>query len=288
MSGQMSQPRVSIEQDVVFTPIGGRELACDVYSPPNPEGSAPGLLLLHGGAWRAGDKQQMRQYGIQLALAGYVCVSSSYRLVGDTPWPAQMHDVWAALRFIHREADRLGIDRDKVAVIGASAGAHLALLAGGHPLHPSLLDEGDPDETAVRAIVAVFPPTVVSPRDNREKGAVPGAALLEGQDDVDSAAIASPLSYVHAAFPPTFLLHGTADKVVPPLASLRMYQALVAAGVPAELHMYAEQPHGFTVQKDFHRLTVRETDLFLRRYLGLRPQVDLPNMPPEMAARLGL
>jgi len=78
------------------------------------------------------------------------------------------------------------------------------------------------------------------------------------------------------------LLHGTADRIVPPSASLRMYEALVAAKVPAELHMVAEQPHGYTVQRDFHRLSCTLMTLFLKRYLGLRPKVDMPSWAPSI------
>ncbi len=79
--------------------------------------------------------------------------------------------------------------------------------------------------------------------------------------------LASPLHYVSPSFPPTMLLHGTADKVVPVTASMVMYDALAKAGVPAEMHLYAEQPHGFAGQPSFIDLCAGEIAHFLKRYV---------------------
>ena len=107
--------RVTIETDVVFGRGGGRDLRCDVYTPPahtspNSAGGAPGVLLVHGGGWREGDRKQLSGYGILLGREGFVCVCCEYRLSAEAQWPAQIHDVNAALRWMHANADRLGID----------------------------------------------------------------------------------------------------------------------------------------------------------------------------------
>ena len=106
---------------------------------------------------------------------------------------------------------------------------------------------------------------------------MPALALLGDDDTAEAAAAASPLNYVRPGFPPTLLLHGNADELVPAKASMRMYEALLTARVPAELHMVADQPHAYVLQRDFHRLSVQIIALFLRRYLGLRPDVTLPS-----------
>jgi dipeptidyl aminopeptidase/acylaminoacyl peptidase len=85
--------------------------------------------------------------------------------------------------------------------------------------------------------------------------------------------MAGPVNHVTPDFPPTLLIHGTADTTVPPLASIRMYEALVAAKVPVELHMYAEQPHAFDAQPAFGRQWAAEMLLFLDRY-GRSPQTN--------------
>ena len=272
------KPQVSIRENVAFGRGGDRELLCDVFTPPEPAPGAPGVLLVHGGGWRAGDKGQMRAYGVQLALRGFVCVSSSYRLVPAASWPAPVQDVNAAIRYMRANAGPLGIDQEKLAAVGASAGAHLVLLAAGTPGLAEFQGEGGHAgvATQLQAVVGIFAPTVIAGRGQRPSGSVPGSVLLQDDDGEARARQASPVTHVTPSYPPTLLLHGTADKVVPPSASMRMYEVLSDAGVPADLHMVAEQPHGYVVQRDYHRLSCDQISVFLRRYLGLIPKVRMP------------
>jgi len=282
--------RVVIEENIVFGRAGERALHCDIFRPPADTANRAGILLLHGGAWERGDRHQLRAYGIHLGREGFVCVASSYRLTPEAPWPAQIQDANAALRFMMTNASALGIEPNRIAAVGASAGGHLALLAAGASERAEFESEASitrlpfqnrstlaTTATALRAVVAIFPPTLLSPRDAMEEGAVPALALLGDGDTPEASAAASPLNYVRPGFPPTLLLHGNADELVPAKASMRMYEALLAARVPAELHMVADQPHAYVLQRDFHRLSVQIIALFLRRYLGLRPHVTLPS-----------
>ena len=249
---------------------GGRDLRCDVYTPPGVAAgsSAPCVVLVHGGAWRSGDKTQLRGYGILLGRAGYVCVAPEYRLVGESPWPAQIHDVKAAIRWVRASASELGVEPSRIAIEGNSAGAHLALVAAGTSSLAELEGEGGNAgvSTAVAAAVAVYPPTLFfDPSTPHSKGALPLLALAEG--DAEVARVASPVHHVSPSFPPTLLVHGTADTTVPVSASFRMYEELVAAGVPTDLHVYAEQPHAFDAQPSFGRQVAAEMLLFLDRYV---------------------
>ncbi|MFP3906649.1 MAG: alpha/beta hydrolase fold domain-containing protein [Acidimicrobiales bacterium] len=265
-----AEGRVRIESDVVFGTGAGRELRCDIYTPPGTPSQAPGVLLVHGGAWRQGDRTQLRGYGILLGRMGYVCVAPEYRLTPESPWPAQIHDVKAAIRWVRANAERLGIDPDRIAIEGNSAGAHLALLAAGTPGVDELEGEGGTPgvSTEVAAAVGIYTPTLFS-HGPRRPGAVPLMALSDA-GDAEVARRASPVTHVTADFPPTMLIHGTDDTTVPPKASLLMYDALVDAGVPVELHMYAEQQHAFDATPAFGRQCAAEMDLFLSRYLAVR------------------
>ena len=118
-----SKARVQIQDDVVFGTGGRRELRCDVFTPPEGVSNRTGLLLVHGGGWENGDRKQLRGYGILLGRIGYTCVACEYRLSGEAPWPAQLVDVKAALRWMRANSARLGIDADRIAVSGNSAGA---------------------------------------------------------------------------------------------------------------------------------------------------------------------
>ena len=268
-----SDGRVTVEPGVVYGTAGGdgRDLLCDVYRPPGdvPPGGAPAVLLVHGGSWRQGDRSQLRGYGILLGRAGYVCVAPEYRLLGEAPWPAAIEDVKAAIRWVRASAPSLGVDPARIAVEGNSAGAHLALLAAGTPNVAELEGTGGNEgvSSAVAAVVAVYAPTLFfADGGARESGGLPYLVLAEGGDEA-AAALASPVRHVTPAYPPTFLVHGTTDTTVPVSASVKMYEALVEAGVPTELHLYAEQPHAFDAQPQFGRQVAAEMLLFLDRYL---------------------
>jgi len=267
--------RVTIEEGVVFGTGGGRELKADVFVPPGEVKDAPAVLLVHGGGWRGGDRTQLRGYGVLLGRRGYVCVASEYRLVPESPWPAQIHDVKAALRWMRANATSLGINPDKIAIEGNSAGAHLALLAAGTPNRPEFEGEGgNPGvPTDVAAAIGVYAPTLFW-HEESERGGLPIVALHQ-PGDAAIATGASPLRHISDRFPPTLLIHGTKDEVVPPLASIRMYEDLVRAKVPVELHMYADQPHGFDASPEFGRQCAAEMLLFLDRYVR-QPRVAEP------------
>jgi acetyl esterase/lipase len=269
--------RVTVEQDVVYgtAGAGGRELRCDVYRPPGeaPDAGWPCVVLVHGGAWRQGDRSQLRGYGILLGRSGYLCVAPEYRLTPESPWPAQIHDVHACVRWVRATAPDLRVDESRIAISGNSAGAHLALLAAGTAVVPEVQgDGGNPGvSTAVAAACGIYAPTLFYEGDagERERGSLPFLALAQ-TGGAEAASAASPLRYVSESFPPTLLIHGTKDQTVPVSASVVMYEALVAAGVPVEMHLYAEQPHAFDAQPKFGRQVAAELLLFLDRYVPAR------------------
>ena len=268
-----SEGRVTVEEGVVYGTAGegGRDLKCDVYRPPGDVSGAPAVLLVHGGSWRQGDRSQLRGYGILLGRAGYVCVAPEYRLLGEARWPAAIEDVKAAIRWVRASASSLGVDMNRIAIEGNSAGAHLALLAAGTPGLASLEGTGgNPSESsAVAAVAAIYAPTLFYAQGTeRSSGGLPYLALDDAAaSDESAAALASPVAHVTSDFPPTFLAHGTTDTTVPVSASVRMYEELVAAHVPVEMHLYAEQPHAFDAQPKFGRQVAAEMLLFLDRYL---------------------
>ncbi len=121
--------------------------------------------------------------------------------------------------------------------------------------------------TAVSAAAAIYPPTLFfDSATGPSSGSLPLLALIE-DGDADAARLASPARHVTSDFPPTLLIHGTSDTTVPVSASVRMYEELVAAKVPAEMHLYAEQPHAFDAEPKFGRQVAAEMLLFLDRYL---------------------
>ena len=264
----------TVEHDVTFGHTGpngsGRPLLCDIYQPTGPR-LGIGVLLVHGGGWREGSREMVVGQAQALAAQGFTCVACEYRLTPEAPWPAQLQDVKCAVRFMRASAVTLGIDPTRICALGNSAGAHLVLMLGATPGHADYEGDGGHANEAsdVSAIIAVYPPTVFRSGDARVSGSVPARALLGdalGSDDAAAAAI-SPITHVRADFPPTMLLHGTGDKVVPVTASIRFHEALSAAGGKVDMHLYAEMPHGWARRPEWTGPTMAEAGVFLKRYV---------------------
>jgi acetyl esterase/lipase len=264
--------RVRVENDVVFGtgngPSGSRDLKCNVYHPPQEGTNRPAVLLVHGGSWINGDRTQLHGYGILLGRLGYVCVSTEYRLAGESKWPAQLHDVKACLRWMRANAGRLGIDANKISVEGNSAGAHLSLMiAGTQNVAEFEGDGGNPGvPTDVAACIAIYAPTKLYGDDDPHSPELLQFLFGKGAP-VETAKKASPVDWASAKFPPTLLVTGNKDLIVPDASSFRMYQRLIAAGVSTELHVYADQPHAFDQQPPFGRQVAAIMALFLDRYV---------------------
>ncbi len=260
------QQRVEVEPGVVFGTGGGRELKCDIYHPPAAVKNGLGVLLVHGGGWVQGDRSELRGYGILLGRKGYTCVASEYRLVTESPWPACLHDVKTAIRWMRANAERLGIDPAKIVIEGNSAGAHLVLMAAGTPGVPEFEGEGGNAgvSTSVAAVIAFYPPTGLGSSNWRTSF----DPLFGRQASSEDLGAASPITYVSGTLPPTLLFHGNSDELVPAAESTDMYEALLAAKVPVELHMYANQPHAFDSDPLLGRQCADIMALFIKRMVG--------------------
>ncbi|MBN9491829.1 alpha/beta hydrolase [bacterium] len=259
-----TQARVNIRADIEFGMGGGRALKCDVFEPPAGTANGTGVLLIHGGGWSGGDRTQLRGYGILLGRCGYLCVASEYRLTGESLWPAQIEDVKAAIRWMRTNADELGIDPERIVISGNSAGGHLSLVAAGTSSIPEFEGVGGNAgvSTNVAACIAFYPPTGL---DKRQWGGLP--SLFGRGASTETLRTASPLTYATADFPPTLLIQGNADDVVPAAEATAMYDALLGHGVAVELHMYAHQPHGFDADPHLGRQCADIMMSFLQRTL---------------------
>jgi acetyl esterase/lipase len=266
--------RVTFEMDLVYGRGGGRDLKLDLYKPPEGASNGAGVLLIHGGGWSGGDRTQLRGFGILLGRVGYTCVSTEYRLSGEAKWPACLHDVKAALRWFKANSGRLGVDPAKIAVSGNSAGGHLSLMVAATANLPQFEGDGGNAgvDTSVAACVAVYPPTsMMRRRSDAAAGSAVDALMGASASEADYAG-ANPLTYAGASFPPSMLVHGNKDELVPVSESFKMYEALSKAGAPAEIHVFSGQPHGFDAAPDYGREVASLIDLFLRRHvLGLVP-----------------
>jgi Esterase/lipase len=126
--------RIRVNKNLVYatlenTPYGKRDLHLDIFRPTK-KGKYPALIQIHGGGWRSGNKSMEAAMAISIAQAGYVTIPVEYRLSMEAKYPAALHDIKAAIRWVKANADTYGIDTTRIAITGNSAGGHLASLVG--------------------------------------------------------------------------------------------------------------------------------------------------------------
>jgi acetyl esterase/lipase len=259
-------PSVRLVPDVRYAEVPGyRPLELDLYLPEG-DGPRPVIVHVHGGGWRRGSRREPLPgpdpgFYESLAAEGFAVAAADYRLSGEARFPAPLEDVRAAFGWVRDHAAVYGLDGHRVFGWGDSAGGHLVLLAA-------------LTGTPVRGVVAWFPVTDLLglPSDVAAAGGVPDAgpdsreAQLLGapaQSVPDLARQASPVTHASAAAPPVLLMHGAADDLVPPAQSLRLAQALRAAGAAVELELVPGARHMWHGASDVAGI-VRRSAGFLR------------------------
>lgn len=212
----------------------------DIYWPDDGDGPFPVIMSIHGGAFMFGDKRdEPLEPKLEGLKRGYAVVSINYRLSGEATFPALVHDVKAAIRWVRANADAHMFDPGRIAVWGDSAGGYLALMAGVSARVPELDDPslGNPEQPSdVQAVVAWFPPTdfsrmdeqlaasgfAPSPEEAHSAAHSPESLILGGQitEIPDVVRAANPETYIRPGMPPFFIQHGTHDRIVPYQQSL--------------------------------------------------------------------
>ena len=249
---------MSIDKDVVYGTVGSRALKADIYRPEG-EGvpTRTAVVMIHGGGWVFGERGMMAPLASQLAAKGFLAIAAEYRLVPEAPWPAQRDDVIAAVRWAADHAAQLGIDVERIVVLGSSAGGQLAMLAA------AALRE----TPRVAAVISLFTPGELTIGPMPAKGLFDATPLLGPGASEEALRAASPLHRITADFPPVFLLHGGEDWLIDPVSSLRLYENLVRLGVPAELHIVARAHHEFAAEPGMADPMTSEIAHFLNRVL---------------------
>jgi len=259
MSIQMIDTPVALTfiPDVPYGEADGTRLLLDVVCPPDPSSTPrPAVIWLHGFGWFAGSRRDKLEVSLCTFLAahGFFTVTIEYRLSGEAPFPAQLHDVKAAIRWLRAHAALYHIDPEHIGIWGASAGGHLAALAGLTGDVPALEGRsGSPGlSSRVQAVVVASAPSdFLRPggalRNDRD-GPVSwlfGGTVAEKEALMRSG---SPLTHVSPAAPPFLIVHGTLDETIPFEQAEHLYHALVRAGVEAELIPVEGVYHNWTTQ----------------------------------------
>jgi acetyl esterase/lipase len=260
---------IELRQDVVYGRVGNTRLQLDLYSPEGTDELRPGLVLIHGGAWMGGSKSDYRCYGVSFAEKGFVVASIDYRLLPASRYPAQVEDSKCAIRWMRANAAELGVDPERMAVMGGSAGGHLAMMVGYSSDVAELEGDGGHEEVAssVSAVIQLYGPvdftlpTVLESEFSRD-------VLLKFlgssyEDNPELYQTSAPIHYLDAGDPPTLILHGTIDDVV------QIDQADTLAARLDELdqtYLYDRLPgwtHAMDMARDVNFRVVRLSEAFL-------------------------
>ena len=254
----------NIKQDPMCSGYGGlliampkplrasRDMKLDLYLPKNVEGRLLVTVWIHGGGWSQGTRNNPQTPWV--ARHGYAVASIEYRLSGQANFPAQIHDCKAAIRWLRANADTYNLDPNRIAAIGGSAGAHLALLLGltcGVEVLEG--DGGNPDQSScVKTVVNLFGPTDMAAhararlsynRKDYENAAekLIGAPFAEAPEKYEAA---SPTTYITADDPPILTIHGDKDEVVPIEQARLLHMKLTEAGIHSTFYELVGAGHG--------------------------------------------
>lgn len=233
--------KVVVETDVEYGKAGERSLKLDVVRPQADSNKPrPAVVWIHGGGWQGGNKASgLGRLGGLAASGDFVGFSVGYRLTDETAWPGQIHDCKAAIRWIRANAKKYGVDPEKIAVWGSSAGGHLVSMLGTSGDVKELEGtNGSPDASSrVTCVVDFCGPSDFlafaesAPNESRSGG--PVQKLLGGplHEKKEVAKQASPVTFVSADDPPFLIVHGTDDRTVPINQAERLNEKLKADGV---------------------------------------------------------
>ena len=229
-----------------------RDLRLDLYLP-RADHPAPLLVWIHGGAWMHGDKSDPPV--LPMVDEGWALASIQYHFSHEALFPAQIHQCKAAIRWLRAQATRFGFNAERIGVLGASAGGHLAALLGtsnGQAALEGDLGEHRDQSSAVQAVVDLFGPTDFArlsdhPSDlDHAAPDSPEGLLLGGAvaDHPDRVAMANPITWISDDTCPFLILHGRADMIIPWQQSRLLADALADNGSHVEFRLLGQAGHG--------------------------------------------
>jgi pectinesterase len=265
---EIARPEMSDEvtslKDQVYKKLRERELKADVYYPKKKiKGNYPGVILIHGGGWRSGDKSQTNSMAIALANEGYVAVCVEYRLSLEAKFPEAVYDIKSAIRWMRANSKKFNLDSEKIATLGMSAGGQLATLVGFTSFNKAYEDAiGNPKQSSAIQAVVNIDGTLSFHHPESQEGAATVLWLNGTYEEIPKVwESASPLDQVTKHSPPIVFInssipryHAGRDDVVKKLNSFHIY---------SEVHTLADTPHPFWFFNPWFTPTVKHVVTFL-------------------------
>ena len=256
-------------KDIEYKKIDSVSLQLDVYRKKGLNAPAPAIIFVHGGSWRTGKRQDYLPYLIDYAEKGYVAVTVSYRLQQVAKFPAAVSDVICAVKWVKTHAKEYGIDPERIALLGASAGGHLVLMAAYANNEPMFNDDPCPSEidAGVKAVVNFYGPVDLTTPYAISRNEVKDFMGGTYDEYFELYHLASPITYVSEDSPPTLIFHGTIDSLVPVSQADSLDAMLTRMHVPHEYYKLKGWPHAMDLAKDVNEYCQYHIDKFLDKYL---------------------
>jgi len=238
-----AEPSIEIVRDKVYVQRDSGPLAADIYIPRG-EGPFPGMLVVHGGAWRFGSRGQLAAAASALAENGYTAIAINYRLAPGHTFPAQLYDCQAAVRWVRAHAKEFKVDPERIGGFGYSAGGHLVALLG--TLGDDQMREpgvpADAPSARLQLVLAGGAPCDFRSIPPNNAGL---SYWLGGtrSGKPDAYRDASPANFITPDDPPMLFFHGAQDELVPIASPKSMVEQLVERKIKAEFHMVPKAGH---------------------------------------------
>ena len=263
---------ISAETNIVYGKGGDRDLQLDLYRPKKADQPLPLIIFIHGGGWKGGQRTDMSYYCLRFAEKGYITATISYRFSKEAPFPAAVQDTKCAIRFLRANAAKFGIDPDKIAVSGNSAGGHLSLMAGYSSDVPGL--EGDGGNAGVssrvQVVVDFYGPVDLTTEFARQQGVVKDfLGKKTWEEDPEIYKQASPITCLTQDDPPTLIFHGTIDNIVPVEQADQLEKRLKELGIPCLYERIEGWPHTMDLARSINDRCCYFMDKFFVEHLPL-------------------
>jgi acetyl esterase/lipase len=205
----------------------------DLYLPRDPRARRRLLVFLYGGGWDAGARRTYRFMAHMMVAGGFAVAIPDYRLFPEARFPDFLEDTASAVGWLHRHARDFGVDGNRMGLMGHSAGAYNAVVAA---LDPRYLEQVGASPSVISGVVGIAGPYAFNPLDYAETREI--FATVRGRPER-----AQPMHLVRPQAPPMLLVHGTLDRRVAPVSSLRLAEALRDVGSEASAKLYARHGH---------------------------------------------
>lgn len=254
--------------DVEYGTGGERKLLLDLYLPKGRSKATPAVIFIHGGAWKGGKRSDMKFYCVKFAEKGYVTATVTYRLMGEAPFPAAVHDVKCAVRWLRANAAKYQIDPEHIVVSGNSAGGHLSMMIG-YSDDPSLEGVGGNNDVSSRvcAVVNFYGPTDLTTDFAKKQDLVMKFIGGKTFDEApDAYKLASPLFHLTQGDPPTLIFHGTIDSTVPIAQADMLAEKLKELKIDYVYERYDGWPHVMDLAEAVNRRCVYQMELFFKKH----------------------